>query len=85
MPIGIGNSDLAMPKGAKIPKPLRIRVVVGEPLAPPDRSEGGRVSRSRVHATTDELRSGIQPVYDEAAPLSAGGRSRRQVRTSTVA
>jgi 1-acyl-sn-glycerol-3-phosphate acyltransferase len=66
VPIGIGNSDLSMPKGRKIPKPLRIRVVVGQPLAPPDRSEGGRVSRSRVHATTDQLRQRIQQVYDQA-------------------
>ena len=66
VPVGIGNSDLAMPKGRRIPKPLRIRVVVGAPLEPPGRSEGGRVSRSRVHATTEELRSRIQLVYDEA-------------------
>ncbi len=66
VPVGIGNSDLAMPKGRRIPKPLRIRVVVGAPLEPPERSEGGRVSRSRVHATTEELRGRIQRVYDEA-------------------
>jgi len=66
VPIGIGNSDVAMPKGRRIPKPLRIRIVVGEPLSPPARTEGGRVSRSKVHATTDELRERIQAVYDLA-------------------
>jgi 1-acyl-sn-glycerol-3-phosphate acyltransferase len=66
VPVGIGNSDRAMPKGRRIPKPLRIRLVVGRPLDPPERSDGGRVSRSRVHATTAELRRQIQAVYDEA-------------------
>lgn len=66
VPVGIGGSDVAMPKGAKFPKPLRIRVVIGEPMAPPERSEGGRVARSRVHAATEELRERLQAVYDEA-------------------
>jgi len=66
VPIGIGNSDVAMPKGQRIPKPLRIRLVVGEPLPPPARTESGRVSRSKVHATTEELRRRIQEVYDQA-------------------
>ena len=66
VPVGIGNSDLAMPKGRRIPKPLRIRVVVGRPMAAPERSEGGRVSRSRVHQATATLRDEVQRVYDQA-------------------
>lgn len=66
VPIGIGGSDVSMPKGRRIPRPLRIRVVVGEPVAPPARSEGGRVSRSTVHAKTVELQEAIQAVYDTA-------------------
>jgi 1-acyl-sn-glycerol-3-phosphate acyltransferase len=66
VPIGIGNSDRAMPKGRRIPKPLRIRVVVGPAMEPPARSGAGRVSRSKVHAGTEELRRRIQDVYDEA-------------------
>ena len=66
VPVGIGNSDLAMPKGRLIPKPLKIRVVVGQPMAAPERSEGGRVARSRVHAATAELGERIQHVYDQA-------------------
>jgi 1-acyl-sn-glycerol-3-phosphate acyltransferase len=66
VPIGIGGSDVSMPKGRRIPKPLRIRVVVGEPVAPPVRNEGGRVPRSSIHATTEELREAIQSVYDKA-------------------
>lgn len=66
VPVGIGGSDLAMPKGKRIPKRLRIRVVVGEPLQAPERSEGKRVSRKKVHSTTEELRRRIQEVYDQA-------------------
>lgn len=66
VPIGIGGTDLAMPKGQRIPKPMRIPVVVGEPIEPPPRAASGRVPRSTVHATTEALRAGIQAAYDEA-------------------
>jgi 1-acyl-sn-glycerol-3-phosphate acyltransferase len=66
VPIGIGHSDEAMPKGKRIPKPLRVTVVVGEPYVPDARSEKGRVSRSGVRNSTEELRGRIQAVYDLA-------------------
>jgi 1-acyl-sn-glycerol-3-phosphate acyltransferase len=66
VPIGIGGSDLAMPKGSAIPKPRTIQVVIGPALPPPARTGGGRVSRSAVHTTTEELTSRLQAVYDEA-------------------
>ncbi len=66
VPIGIGGSDLAMPKGQTVPKPLTIQVVIGPALAPPPRTGGGRVARSAVHATTQELTTRLQAVYDEA-------------------
>jgi 1-acyl-sn-glycerol-3-phosphate acyltransferase len=66
VPIGIGGSDLSMPKGQAIPKPLTIAVVVGPPLPPPLRTGGGRVSRSAVHAATEDLVGRLQEVYDEA-------------------
>ena len=66
VPIGIGGSDVSMPKGRHVPRPLRIRVVAGAPLAPPPRSPGGRVPRSSIHATTEALRQAIQDAYDQA-------------------
>ena len=66
VPIGIGGSDLSMPKGSAIPKPYTIHVVVGAPLSPPARTGGGRVSRSAVHAASDELVGKLQAVYDES-------------------
>lgn len=79
VPIGIGGSDQAMPKGKKLPRPISIRVVVGEAMAPSARAESGRVARSRVHGGTEELRRRIQQVYDQAR------RSRHQVRRMTEA
>ncbi len=66
VPIGIGGSDLSMPKGSAIPKPMTIQVVVGPAIPPPARTGGGRVSRSAVHAATEELVGRLQAVYDEA-------------------
>jgi 1-acyl-sn-glycerol-3-phosphate acyltransferase len=70
VPIGIGGSDLAMPKGSTIPRPLTIQVVIGPALPPPPRTGGGRVSRSAVHAATAELEQQLQTVYDEARERS---------------
>jgi 1-acyl-sn-glycerol-3-phosphate acyltransferase len=66
VPIGIGASDLSMPKGSAIPKPHTIAVVIGAPLPAPARTGGGRVSRSAVHAATEQLVGKLQAVYDEA-------------------
>jgi 1-acyl-sn-glycerol-3-phosphate acyltransferase len=66
VPIGIGHTDEAMPKGRKIPKRMRIPVVVGEPLPPPARSERGRISRAGVRRATEDLQAQIQAVYDQA-------------------
>jgi 1-acyl-sn-glycerol-3-phosphate acyltransferase len=66
VPIGIGGSDLAMPKGSAIPKPRTIQVVIGPAIPPPARTGGGRVSRSSVHAATEALVPKLQAVYDEA-------------------
>jgi 1-acyl-sn-glycerol-3-phosphate acyltransferase len=66
VPIGIGASDLSMPKGSAIPKPYTIQVVIGPALPAPARTGGGRVSRSAVHAATEELVGQLQAVYDES-------------------
>jgi 1-acyl-sn-glycerol-3-phosphate acyltransferase len=66
VPIGIGGSDLAMPKGSAVPKPRTIQVVIGQAIPPPERTQGGRVSRSSVRAATAALVPRMQAVYDEA-------------------
>jgi 1-acyl-sn-glycerol-3-phosphate acyltransferase len=64
VPVGIGGSERALPKGAKVPRPAKIRVVVGAPLAPP--ASEGRVARSQVAAKSEELRRELQAVYHQA-------------------
>jgi 1-acyl-sn-glycerol-3-phosphate acyltransferase len=71
IPVGIGGSASVMPKGSKFPRPRRIHLVVGEPIAAPTRTESGRVPRSRLHAMTEELTETIQELYDRSV-ASAG-------------
>jgi 1-acyl-sn-glycerol-3-phosphate acyltransferase len=66
VPVGIGGSDVAMPKGRRLPRPLRIHVVVGETVVPSARTEGGRIPRSAIHVTTAALETAVQGVYDDA-------------------
>jgi len=67
IPVGIANSERAMPKGAKFPKPLGITVSVGEPLVVPPREPGRRVARSQIHQLSEALRERLQASYDDAA------------------
>ncbi|HXQ59498.1 MAG TPA: lysophospholipid acyltransferase family protein [Acidimicrobiales bacterium] len=66
IPIGIGGSAAAMPKGSKMIRPVKIHVVVGQPLQAPARSAKGRVPRTQVHALTEVLRAELQALYDMA-------------------
>jgi 1-acyl-sn-glycerol-3-phosphate acyltransferase len=73
VPIGIGGSSAAMPKGSKMVRPVKIHLVVGPVLPAPARSAKGRVPRHQVHALTEQLRAELQRLYDQAqAHLSAG-------------
>jgi len=78
VPIGIGGTAAAMPKGSKMVRPVKVYVVVGDPLAAPARSAGGRVPRSQVHALTEELRAELQRLYDEAEGRAARARRPRR-------
>lgn len=64
VPIGVGGTDRVMPKGAKFPRPGRVRLAVGAPVLPPERSERGRVPRNKVHAMSEQLREALQQQYD---------------------
>jgi len=64
VPVGIGGTEKAMPHGAKLPRLVKIHVVVGEAIAPP--ASEGRVSRSAISAKSEELRAALEHVYREA-------------------
>ena len=67
VPVGIGGSEAAMPKGSKTIRPRRIRIVIGTPLAPPrGAAPGDRVPRSAIKETTAMLHTEIQKLFDTA-------------------
>jgi 1-acyl-sn-glycerol-3-phosphate acyltransferase len=66
VPVGIGGSERALPKGAKMVRPVKISVIIGRPLYPPPREGRERVSRKAVTALTAELQTSLQDLFDQA-------------------
>ncbi|MDQ3757343.1 MAG: 1-acyl-sn-glycerol-3-phosphate acyltransferase [Actinomycetota bacterium] len=69
VPVGIGGSEAAMPKGSKLLRPVKVHVVVGEPLPPVPPGPSGRAPRSAVHDLTDQLAARLQDLFDRATAL----------------
>jgi 1-acyl-sn-glycerol-3-phosphate acyltransferase len=61
VPVGISGTDRALPDGAKFPRPLKIHVVVGAPITPPEHDQ--RPSRSAIAKKTEELRRALEATY----------------------
>jgi len=70
VPVGIGGSEAMMPKGARMLRLSKLVLLVGEPIAPPALTEGGRVPRSAVGALTADLHVRLQDLFDEAQVLA---------------
>ena len=82
VPVGIGGSERAMPRGASWPRPVRVNLVVGPPLAgasPDDARTGSepgdgetttrrraRVARSATTKQSKRLREALQEAFDSA-------------------
>ena len=66
--MGIAGTDRAMPHGARWIRPVKVVIVVGEPIFPP--VVDGRVTRRLVDELTEELRLAIQAAFDEAQELA---------------
>jgi 1-acyl-sn-glycerol-3-phosphate acyltransferase len=66
VPVGIGGSERAMPKGSKMIRPVKITLVVGPPIVPEARAEGERVPRRAVGELTARLKDELQRLFDEA-------------------
>ena len=67
IPVGLGNTEKALRKGAKLPRPVKTSIVIGEPIIPPPTN--GRIPRSLVSEQTELLRSGLQSAYNEARSM----------------
>jgi 1-acyl-sn-glycerol-3-phosphate acyltransferase len=67
VPVGIGGSEQALPKGKALPRLARIHVIVGEPLLPAPIAEGARhPSRRSVKELTVQLQEVLQDLFDRA-------------------
>jgi len=75
VPVGFGGSEAAMPKGAKVIRPRRVCVVIGEPLEAPE-VDGARARRASIRAQTAVLHQRVQELFDEAQ-RRAGTPNRR--------
>ena len=73
IPVGIGGSERAMPKGARMIRPVRIHIVVGEPIWADWSVDQGRPPRRVVHALTERVHTELQEVFDRA-DARAGAR-----------
>ena len=65
VPVGIGGSEPAMPKGAKFIKPVRCHLVIGPPLHP-EPGEPGKAPRRAVRELNERLQAELQRLFDEA-------------------
>jgi 1-acyl-sn-glycerol-3-phosphate acyltransferase len=65
VPVGIGGSDKAMPRGAKFVSPKKVRVIIGQPFLV-ERNDAGRSTREQLSAATARLHSDLQTLYDQA-------------------
>lgn len=70
LPVGIGGSERAMPKGAKVPKPTRIVYLYGDPIPAPSNPDGRRVSRAQLAQASMELRAVLQDLFDRAQEMA---------------
>ena len=65
VPVGIGGSEGAMPKGAKFIKPVKCTIVIGPPLRP-EPGEPGKAPRRAVRELNERLQGELQRLFDEA-------------------
>ena len=96
VPVGIGGSEKAMPRGAKVPRPRRIDIVIGTAVYPPEpdtrahpapgASENGNAAPPSAPARTRVSRRAMREFSDRLgeAIQSAFDESERQLATTTM-
>jgi 1-acyl-sn-glycerol-3-phosphate acyltransferase len=73
VPVGIGGSERAMPRGSSIPRPRRVEVVIGKPIWPPQRS----VAAAGVADAGDQAGAAGAAAGGDSAGVAAGAASDR--------
>jgi 1-acyl-sn-glycerol-3-phosphate acyltransferase len=66
VPVGIGGSERALRKGKRVPRPVKVHVIVGPPLTPPPPKASGHPSRAALRELTERLHDEVQRLFDEA-------------------
>ncbi|MGH9266881.1 MAG: lysophospholipid acyltransferase family protein, partial [Acidimicrobiales bacterium] len=66
VPVGIGGSARAMPKGSRMLRPVRVHLEIGPALVPPAPGPGARVARRDVEDFDARLRAELQRLFDVA-------------------
>ncbi|MEN3314975.1 MAG: 1-acyl-sn-glycerol-3-phosphate acyltransferase [Acidimicrobiaceae bacterium] len=66
VPVGIGGSERALKKGERLPRPVKVHVVIGPPLVPPPPKPSGHPSRSALKQLTADLHAELQRLFDQA-------------------
>ena len=69
VPVGLGGTVRALPLGSKIPRPIKVVAVVGNPIEPPQKVDG-RVPRRAVRELTERLYRELGDLYVEARVLA---------------
>lgn len=62
VPVGVAGTEAALPAGARFPRPARVRIVIGEPIDPPEST----ARRSELRLFTDRLGRELQEAMDAA-------------------
>lgn len=65
VPVGIGGSEMVLPKGSRFIHPRKVHVIIGPPITAPT-GDGKRVPRAVVREITTELHTTLQDLFDEA-------------------
>ncbi len=65
IPVGIGGSERAMPKGAKFIYPRKMHVIVGKPMLVPI-AESSKEQRIAARQLTTDLHTELQRLFDAA-------------------
>ena len=66
VPVGIGGSERAMPKGAKFIRPRKVHVVIGKPLHTATVTGSPKEQRDAARRVTIELYAALQHLFDIA-------------------
>lgn len=66
VPVGIAGSEAAMGTGIRLPRPVRVAMVAGPPIRPPE----DRMTRPQITRFSETVRERLQAVFDEAQSLA---------------